>query len=172
MPFLDNKTITVLNITYPSVKNILEFCGRSKKKFIETLIYYNFPEYYTDGIICDELDNLIKHFQKKYERKSIDNPLYLNWDKSDPIDMRTATLLNITLGSGAPDFVEILICSSLKTAISADVEIRSISVESNSKIHNTANLDLKENTTDTVTLETESSEEISFEKITESQFDD
>lgn len=133
---------------------------------------------------------MIKRCQMKYERKPIDDPLYLNWDKNDPIDMKTATLLNIMLGSGASDFVEILICSSLKTVRSQDFDIKPINVEKTTKTNTTANIqkyipkakpETNEETiavsfieagTDAVATKPETTEEISFEKITESQFDD
>ena len=177
MPFLDNRTVTALDIKSEDIQSILAFCGRSRKRFIEAIIYINFPEYYINGTISDKLGELIEKYRKDYTRRLISKPIYLGWEKRDPIDDKTATLLNIKLGSGASDFVEhIMTCTLLSHELSSTDERRPISENRPMPNRNddkvtTVSPNILDNTAND-SLAQISDDSLTFMKLTEGQFDD
>lgn len=177
MPFLDNRTVTALDIKSEDIQRILAFCGRSRKRFIEAIIYINFPEYYIDGTMNDKLSELIEKYRKDYTRRLISKPIYLGWEKRDPIDDKTATLLNIKLGSGASDFVEhIMTCTLLSHELSSTDERRPISENRPMPNRNddkvtTVSPNILDNTAND-SLAQISDDSLTFMELTEGQFDD
>ena len=177
MPFLDNRTVTALDIKSEDIQSILAFCGRSRKRFIEAIIYINFPEYYINGTISDKLGELIEKYRKEYTRRLINNPIYLSWEKRDPIDDKTATLLNVKLGSGASAFVEHLITHTLIPRELNSHDIRQ-PILGNKEVPNksdaketTVSPNIQNNTSDS-SFNQMSDDNLAFMELTERQFDD
>lgn len=173
MSFLDNRTVTALDIKSEHVRSILKFCDRSRKRFIETVIYINFPEYYSDGTISEELSELIETYKKKYTRIHISKPIYLGWEKRDPIDDKTAILLNVKLGSGASAFVEYLIAKTIVPPAHDATVITppTLTVNNSSNEKRPEKSSIQDNATYNPQDQI-SAESLAFMELTEGQFDD
>lgn len=188
MSFKDNKSVTVLDIKSDKIREQLEFCGNFKKRYIMLMLKQNFPYYYL-GMKDDMLEPLINHFKKKYEKKNIENPIFLSWSKGIEIENKTVTLLNIILGGGASEFVEyvlentIIPVDDIRTLKYGNFKLvdeavfnNSVPQQTDSNINRNTNTDSGKDTSHNnqknIITQEQDSESSKYISRTESQFDD
>ena len=95
--------------------------GRKWKPFLLTILTLRFPEYFKSGIVSGELEDLIREYSKKFNKKRAPHPVFLGWHSKDyPADYSADVLLNIHLKGGAKDFIVLILKESLPFRFKSD----------------------------------------------------
>lgn len=93
---------------------IFKKIGRKWKSFLLTVLMLQFPDYYENHIITENLEFFINKYSKDFDKKKSPNPIFIGWHSLEyDADQLTDVLLNEHLRGGAKDFIVMLLKESL-----------------------------------------------------------